>query len=319
MEYVMGIDGGGTKTHVIVADRRGNIVAEATAGATNPNTVAAKELEREFQGLFLTLKKQNSAALKDTAAVFAGMSGAGSIGNKTKLHKLLQELLPGDTAVQVEMDTVNALYSGTYGSPGIVQIAGTGSITYGVNAERAEMRVGGWGYLFGDEGSGYAIGRQGLAAALKYFDGRGAETRLLELICKHFSVNHPQKLITKVYAAASPKSEISPLSKIVFQAYKEGDIVATNILLGSAQELAHNIRTVYTKLFKKNKETAVVLCGGVFNEKDIIPEMVKNELSGNQGIQLILPDIPPVMGSVIGAYQMKRININAAIINNLRG
>lgn len=318
MDYVIGVDGGGTKTSAVIADMQGNIVAEATTGPTNPNIVSAEELELIFQKLFLSLENKHPGIFRDVTALFAGVSGVGNTVNKNNLYKLLQRLLPENIDIQVEMDTINALYSGTYGLSGIVHISGTGSITYGMNSSGDQERVGGWGYLFGDEGSGYDIGRQGLIAALKYFDGRDTETILLQMIYDHFSARHPQELIQKIYSKTSPKNEVSPLSKIVFQAYGKGDTIAATILKGAAKEIAVSIKTLYLKLFESDEEVYVVLCGGVFSEKEIMPEMVKKELSQTEGVQLILPKISPVRGSVVGAYRMKQIKMNENIIHNLR-
>lgn len=319
MNYVIGIDGGGTKTNAVIADMQGNIVAEATTGPTNPNIVSLEEIELIFKSLFMLLESKVPGVFRNVTALFAGVSGAGNTENKNNLYKILQRLLPENIDIQVETDTINALYSGTYGSSGIVHISGTGSITYGVNSNGDENRVGGWGYLFGDEGSGYDIGRQGLTAALRYFDGRAEKTILLQMLYDHFSAYHPQELIHKIYSSSSPKKEISPLAQIVFQAFKKGDPVADNILKEAAREIALSIKTLYLKLFESNEEVYTVLCGGVFSEKEIMLAMVKKELSETEGIQLILPRISPVRGSVVGAYQMKRIKMNENIIQNLRG
>lgn len=317
MEYVMGIDGGGTKTIAVISDINGNIAAQSTAGSTNPNVAATHELEAAFQNLFDSLEKQLPDGLSNITCAFAGISGAGNQENKRNLQKLLKHLLPEHITIQVEADTINALYSGTYGKHGMVQISGTGSITYGINSKGQQGRVGGWGYLFGDEGSGYDIGRQGMIAALKSFDGRGLDTILLQMMYEHFDVDHPQGLIRKIYSSPVPKSEISPLSKIVFAAYKLNDPIAINILSNVGREIAHSIKTLYQKLFKVEENAAAVLCGGIFNEKEILPGLLRNELSADPGIRLILPKVPPVAGSLIGAYLMKQLTINDKIIHNL--
>lgn len=317
MEYVMGIDGGGTKTIAVISDINGIIAAQSIAGSTNPNVAATHELEAAFQNLFDSLEKQLPDGLRDITCAFAGISGAGNQENKRNLQKLLKRLLPEHITIQVEADTINALYSGTYGKHGMVQISGTGSITYGINRSGKHDRAGGWGYLFGDEGSGYDIGRQGMTAALQSYDGRGPDTILMQMMYDHFNIDHPQKLIREIYTSSAPKSEISPLSKLVFAAYKQKDPAAVKILSNTGKEIAHSIKTLYQKLFEPNEEASVVLCGGVFNEKEVIPRLVKNELSADPGIRLILPKVSPAAGSLIGAYLMKQITINDKIIHNL--
>ena len=317
MECVLGIDGGGTKTTAVIADMNGKILAQSNGGPTNPNVIKSHELVSTFQNLFAALEKTWPNILKKVTYAFAGISGAGNTENKRVLEKIMAAPLPDSTVIQVEADTINALYSGTYGKHGIVQISGTGSITYGINSTGKHDRVGGWGYLFGDEGSGYDIGRQGMIAALKSFDKRSGETMLLQMMFNHFEAEHPQELIKRVYASPSPKTAISPLSEIVFAAYKMKDPIAVSIITNAGSEIALSIKTLYQKLFASEERITVVLCGGVFNEKDIIPELLKKELSAYPGIHLILPEVPPVTGSLIGAYMLKKIIINDKIIHNL--
>ena len=108
------------------------LLAQTTVGPSNLNTTSKEELTTTFRELFSTLEKQMGHALR-ISNLFAGVSGGGHEKNKNDLESLLKQLVPNTTKIQVEADPLNALYSGTYGKPGIVQISGTGSITYGIN------------------------------------------------------------------------------------------------------------------------------------------------------------------------------------------
>ncbi|QKY71683.1 N-acetylglucosamine kinase [Lentibacillus sp. CBA3610] len=317
MGYVMGIDGGGTKTKAVIADMNGKVVVAHTTNSTNPNITSKHKLKNTLETLFISIEKSSGIAMKNIKSVCAGVSGAGNEANKTILSDLIESCLPDGIPVRIEADTVNALYSGTYGAPGIVQISGTGSITYGINRQLKHERAGGWGYLFGDEGSGYDIGRQGIISALKSADGRGPETVMLSMIYSHFDVNDAQSLIQNVYSSTTPKNKISPIAEIVFEAYKQHDPSAQAILHQAAKEMAISIETVYEKLFQSGEETEVVLCGGVFSEKDILPELIKRELNHDIATDVTLPEMPPVGGSVIGAYLMENSELDETVINNI--
>lgn len=316
MKYVVGIDGGGTKTVAVITSADGRVAAKSAAGPVNPNVVEKKEIHQTFFELMQDLKQQNNDAFEYLTSLFAGISGAGNDKAVQMLTDMLKGLVPEDTVVQVEPDAINALYSGTWGKPGIVQISGTGSITFGINADGRRDRVGGWGYLFGDEGSGYDMGKAGITAALKAFDGRTKETVLLEMICAHFRIDNPYNLIQKVYASPSPKSEISPIAKLVFDAYRQHDTAAREIIKNTVKELGSSIRTLKAKLYQPEEAVYAVLCGGVFRDKTILPDMLEKELQDDRQLTMVNPEMAPVGGSIIGALLMENNLIDETLIRN---
>ena len=316
MEFILGIDGGGTKTIAAIADSNGNVVAETRVGSTNPNSCTNQELESTFRKLFNDLEKQLPDDFQRISYLFAGIAGTGNEANKILLKEMIKKFIPANTSIHVEPDTINALYSGTYGKPGIVQISGTGSITYGINNNLKYDRVGGWGYLLGDEGSGYDIGRQGIKAVLQAYDGRGPGTIMSQLMFTYFNVDNGHDLIQKIYTSQAPKNEIAVLSKVVIESYKRQDPEADRIIGNVIQEITFSIETLYKKLFSEHDKVKVVLCGGVFSEK-AISELVKNSLSNVPNKMVVLPDIPPVGGSLIGAYVMSGKHPTNDIIKNI--
>lgn len=317
MEYVAGIDGGGTKTVAILADMDGKIVAHSSGGPTNPNVVSQDKLFYTFKTMLDELEQKQPNSVQNISVLFAGISGTGNEASKNDVGKVLLQLLPENTRVQVEPDTINALYSGTYRSHGIVHISGTGSITYGISSDGVHDRVGGWGYLFGDEGSGYDIGRQGIIQALKAHDGRGSDTILLDQITAFFDVTNPYDLVRKIYTAESPKNEIAPIARLVFQSYKQNDAVAEQIISETVQEISKSIRTLHEKLFNQEEKVKAVLCGGVFNDKEMLPQLLKEELKYCRNIQLVLPKVSPAGGAIIGAYLMKKQHLDNSTIQSI--
>ena len=152
------------------------------AESTNIQVKGLDSVKTTLMNMISILRKQAKIELNDINTIYLSLSGAGR-----DLEKLNQKSLEGyklhRIKVIVENDAICALASGTYGESGIVLIAGTGSISYCYNKKTNELnRVGGWGYVLGDEGSGYDIGRQALVAIMKSYDGRGKSTQLTEAL-----------------------------------------------------------------------------------------------------------------------------------------
>lgn len=317
MGYVIGIDGGGTKTEVVLANLDGKVIAKSFSGPTNPNLISDEELEQNFTKLLRDIQMQAPESYRQVTSLFAGISGAATEEAQRKIECILRRIIFDHVHILVQPDAINALYSGTYGTPGIVQIAGTGSITYGINEQLEHHRIGGWGYLFGDEGSGFDLGKRAVIAVLTELDGFGAQTTLTEMLLNYFNVSSARELIERVYRAQIPKDELSPLSKIVFQAYKEKDTVAIEIVMSAAKSLTQAILALQRKHYQKNSLIKVVLCGGVFHDKTILPRLIEQEMIMIENIQVVQPEMQPVGGSIIGAYLMQDRVPDDAIIDNL--
>ena len=202
------------------------------------------------------------------------------------------------------------------GKPGIVQIAGTGSITYGVDQHHRHVRAGGWGYLFGDEGSGYDIGKRAIIAMTQAADRVIKPTRLTEALLDRFQVTHARALVEQIYIADSPKHDIAELSKLVFEYYKKNDPLAEKIISEAAQAMAKQIQTVKQNLFPNQKHIPLVLAGGIFSDEFVMPVILKQLLS-TEDYQLIIPQIPPAGGSLVGALATKKA-LTALQINHIQ-
>jgi N-acetylglucosamine kinase-like BadF-type ATPase len=315
--YVLGIDGGGTKTTGVISDSSGHIYAKEQVGATNQNGVDRNIIERELTSLMEALKNQNPEVFSQLGTVFAGMSGVERDDAKKVIRNYIAKLLPDHTRIVIDNDGVNALYSGTLGAPGIVQISGTGSITFGINANGERKRVGGWGYLIDDEGSGYAVGRDALNAVFKAYDGRASETALTEMILSHFKVGQEPDLIKFIYEVGKSRAVIAPLSKLVVEAADRGDEVAKQILYESSLKIADSIRSLKNQLFD-DKPVLVVLAGGVFNRSDLIVPVIEKVLKNtNCDVNLVKPQMEPVGGAVIAALKHKNISLQESFLKEI--
>jgi N-acetylglucosamine kinase-like BadF-type ATPase len=244
MNYVIGVDGGGTKTLALLGDSEGNVLARGVGGPSNYNAVG-------FDAACLALESAISMAREDypgeVTALCLGLAGAGRTEDIERFQDWAVQKFP-KAAIKVVSDAEVLLMAMAPSGPALVLICGTGSIVYGRTVAGALLRAGGWGYLFGDEGSGYAIGIAALRAVMQGYDGRGPATLLSELVLERFGLHTPLELVQVFYGAESPRSAVATLPDLVEQAAGQGDTVAIAILEKSSQELVGSIIAVYSRL-----------------------------------------------------------------------
>jgi N-acetylglucosamine kinase-like BadF-type ATPase len=154
--------------------------------------------------------------------------------------------------------------AGAGDDPGVVLISGTGSIAYGVNQDGFAARSGGWGYVLGDEGSGYWIGQQALNAVVRSTDGRGSPTRLASLVLEHLSLNKVEGLVREVYDRGLQRQSVASLGPVVERARAEGDLVAAEIMNAAADELVRAAASVIERLQMRGLAFRIVLAGSMF-------------------------------------------------------
>ncbi|MFJ5771863.1 N-acetylglucosamine kinase [Psychrobacillus sp. NPDC093180] len=308
--YLLGIDGGGTKTEGVVADAYGNVFVRVVTGPSNPTSMSKEEFERTISELLQQIQSKNPDIFNQIEVCFAGMAGVGEKGSQRYTKELLKKYLPSRTNIFVDNDAVNALYSGTLGEAGIVQIAGTGAITFGINKNKKVSRVGGWGYLFDDEGSGFYLGNEALKAVFKEHDGRGPSTTLKKQILSYFQLESVPEIIEKVYGREHPKSVIAPISRFVVEEAINQDVVALEIIDEACEKMFHSIKTCHQVLFQNEEPTIIVLSGGVFTDSKLfIQRFQKLAMSSTLPNLMFRKNIiPPVGGAIVAGLnnvQMK--------------
>lgn len=313
--YVIGIDGGGTKTKAVLADEMGNVYASVTTGPSNPNAMVKEELAQTIDFIFQQLKKAAPKEFKACTMCFAGMSGVG----ETKNYNLLRDIFEKQTRtsnlqVVINNDAINALYAGTLGKDGIVHISGTGSITLSLFDHKIN-RVGGWGYLFDDLGSGFAIGKASLEAVFQSYDGRGSTTTLTDLILKYFDCEETPELVKVIYSASNHRTKIAEISQLTFECASDGDLIANEIIRSASKDIAHSINTLIRIHHKETETIPVVLSGGIFKREDIIIPNLKKYLKYPVSLETI--KIEPVYGAVIAGLNQLGVKRDEAFVNRI--
>jgi len=258
--HVLGIDAGGTKTVCVLADERGHVVAEARGGGANLQAAGELQVEK-------VLHQVMDEAIGDRdvrpAAICLGIAGVDRADDAEAVRGIMRRI-GFKTRTLVVNDALIALVAGAGDRPGVVVVAGTGSIAYGRDAAARAARAGGWGYLLGDEGGGFWIGRAALAAVVRQFDGRGPKTLLTELVLDQMRLANPTDLIHAVYGGGVHRYAIASIAPVVERAADDGDAVAAEIIDRAAGELAGAASSVIARLGMRGDPFPTVLSGGVF-------------------------------------------------------
>ncbi|MCX7626273.1 MAG: hypothetical protein N2Z21_08695 [Candidatus Sumerlaeaceae bacterium] len=304
--YVIGIDGGGTKTLGAIADEEGKIIAQYEVGSTNHHSNPLEVVKANLGELITTLLAKAGVQATDVACVCSGMAGVDRPDDKALVKSMMAEFLPNALAIPVN-DGLIALVGGTMRAVGIIVISGTGSIAVGVNKQGIQGRAGGWGHILGDEGSGYMIGLRGLRAVCRAYDGRTGPTLLQDLVMKHFGFDRPEQILGWTKQVQGSKTEIGALSRLVHEAHSRGDATATQILREEAEELALAAAAVARKLFADDNDYEVVVGGGNLRKSRPFFEMFQQAVAKRlPGIPVIMPRREPVEGAVIYALDQLR-------------
>ena len=244
MDYILGVDGGATKTVALLGDLDGRVLARGISGPSNANAVG---FDAACSALESALRMARANYPGEIRALCLGLAGVGRKDDAERFQNWAVHRYP-KTVVKVVTDAEILLIAGAPSGPGQALICGTGSIVYGRTITGELIRAGGWGYLFGDEGSGYAIGSAALRAVMQAHDGRGSETSLSELVLERYGLHTPPELVQTIYGAQSPRLEVAALAELVEQAAEQDDAVAIAILKEAADELTRTIAAVYPKL-----------------------------------------------------------------------
>jgi len=303
--YVIGVDGGGTKTEAALANLEGKIFNLVRTGPSNLRNVG---IEKSVSNIYKAIKKVSIG--RKIISIFIGLA---AIEEEFKFEKekikkeIFKKLRNFKGKLEISSDQILAFRSGTDKKDGIVLISGTGSVCHGWKglqpthhppASRApkEAKTSGWGWV-ADEGSGFWAGQKAFQAIFKELDERGEKTKITKLLFKKWKLKNKEDFLKKIYSRDSIR-QISSISGIIDKAVEKGDKIAKNIMTEAGKELAQTVKTVIRKLNFKNENFPVVLVGRMFKSK-IILNIVKKEIKKiAPKAQFPQPKIEPVIGAV---------------------
>lgn len=260
-DLIIGIDGGGTNTRAQLADRNGALLGTGQAGTSNPLVHGVPGAQHELQSAITRAFQDAKREPERVAALCMGLGGAGRAREQQELVEWAQHELAERAAVVNDGEIT--LAAGTPENQGVAVIAGTGSLAWGRNSSGETARAGGWGYLIGDEGSGFDMAQNALRAATQYADGRAERTTLLAAIMEFWNLSAPQEIVTRVYRSGKGHAALAELAPVVIVEAKAGDPVAQEITHQAAHWLAKSVQAVSHALKFAAGPFPLALTGGL--------------------------------------------------------
>lgn len=305
--YVLGVDGGGTKTHAVILDGQGRVAGEGMAGPSNPLRVGVASAATAVRE---SVERALAAAGLRRADVSAAQVGLAGVRRDDLRERIRESLLSlGVGSIEVSTDAVIALHGATGGEPGLVVIAGTGSICCGVNARGRRACAGGWGPVAGDEGSGSWIARRGLQAVARAADGRGAPTSLVTPCLEYFKVDAVEDLSTAIYAPSMTNERIAGFGRHVLEEAARGDEVAGRLVEEAGHELGQAAAAVVRQLRMERERFQVACVGGVFKAGELVLEPLRETLERTAPRAFLAPPHhpPAVAAALMARAQLPRL------------
>lgn len=293
MEFIAGIDGGGTKTTLLYKYKNSNSVNKKTFGPFNLNGIG--------EDSFTYLIEEIASFLDEKGECSALCIGASGSSNR-KMNEIIDSVFSSSKIQKWKVvgDNEIALEGAFNRKDGIIVISGTGSICF-AKCSDSIFTSGGWGHLLGDEGSGYALARDALKAITVLIDGLGKETIISKLLKDELALFDRSSIISFVYSV--DKKEIASIAPIVEKAGRMGDEIALKIIKNNASLLAQKVKSVSVKLPKD--ERRLVLCGSLLTNDTLLREYFIQEIEKqDKEIEIVEPAFSPDMGALLIAKRM---------------
>ncbi|HZQ05347.1 MAG TPA: BadF/BadG/BcrA/BcrD ATPase family protein [Anaerolineae bacterium] len=309
---ILGIDGGGTRTRAQLANGEGRVLGAGHGGTSNPMVHGLEAAERELDMAIARAFEQANLPRERVNALVMGLGGAGGTREQNELSEWARTRIA--ERVRVVNDAEIVLAAGAVENWGVALIAGTGSFAWGRNRAGETARAGGWGYLMGDEGSGFDLARQGLRAATQAADGRGESTRLLDAILEFWHLAAVDDLTTKVYRSGLSHAEIARVAQVVVRTAETGDAVAERLVGEAAYALALAVRAVSRALELNASAFPLALTGGLLLGSLFLREKLIGELEREGGRA---SPIELVHEPIVGAVRLARELAEHALTNEV--
>ncbi len=314
MAYYLGIDGGGTKTRCLLAGET-TVVAQAMTGGCNIIRLGEQQAREALRTAIRQVCATAKVSPDQIRAICIGAAGAARPEIEAKIRGILSgiisETASGNALPRIEVagDSVIALEAAFGAGPGVIAIAGTGSIVYGRDSAGHTARAGGWGFAISDEGSGHWIGRRAISDILSAHD-QGLETTLTAMVLQSstfttMALSTIDQLVEQ--ANSTPPPNFPRLFPIVLRAADEGDSIARELLTEAGTKLAALAAIVIRRLAPDAPEVLlpVAMTGSVFRQSSVVRQIFYNTLQASfPGIEVRQNLVDPVEGALARARRM---------------
>lgn len=309
MEVILAIDGGGSRTRCLAIDSQCRVVSQSETGPSNHLLIARDVVKRSLTEAINQTLESGGLDRADVVCISAGMAGVDFDGaGADKMETLLREM--GFENLVLNGDMVIA-HAGALGlQPGVIALAGTGSAILGIGADGQRVKVGGWGPVYGDEGSAYRIGQMALRAAARAYDGRGPATALTARLLQALGLVEFRETLWRVYVDGMEPREIAALSRVAHEVANGGDEVARAIFYLGGAELAESVEAAIRQLGLSQREVPVSYQGSVLESCALLRERFEETLRQHEPKCMVQP---PRFEAVLGAYLLGRTAVGWAV------
>jgi len=312
-DLFVGIDGGGTKTTLVLADHQGNPLARVSGGPSNFLIIGTDKASEVVFSLIEHCCTTTHRSMNEIVSVVAGLSGAGRDTDRFRMRDALvaRARRSGVTFdhVAVESDARVALEGAFRGKPGIILIAGTGSIALGKAPDNSIHRVGGWGRVIGDEGSGYAIGQESLNVVSRHHDGRISAPLLAKLIGERFGLDSQERIINAVYRE---QFDLASLVPVVLEAAEKGDDESRRIVTHASVQLSEIARAIVLKIEgatrgARRQKLPLAMLGGLLTKETVLTKILTQKIVFSlPQITIVKPEAQPETGAALLAMKFEK-------------
>ncbi|WP_155592596.1 N-acetylglucosamine kinase [Lysinibacillus cavernae] len=318
-QYIIGVDGGGTRTRAVIGTKNGEVLAFVEGAGTNMKSTPPDVVRQEILKILAQLLQKAGLTKSDVSMIFLCVAGGDRYVDIARWEKWVDTIFSGTTCkVKITNDAVAALTSGTFTQEGLVVIAGTGSIVYAVEKNHHVSRVGGWGHLLGDEGSGYYIGQEALRAIAQQYDVLGSNGDVFaDTILEQLAISDPTEIITLIYEHPQPRVCIASIARTVLRLAEQNNERAKDIIEKAVIYLVQLIQT----MLKKEPQVSnfpIVICGGLFGNLYFVQCFQEKLQQATIHNRLILPEVPPVIGAFINGLFCEGIQMTEALQRTIK-
>ncbi len=306
--YYLGVDGGGSKTTAAVCNSDGKVLLRAVGGSINFYSVGLETARKNMLAVMDELyKKLGENSFK---AACIGMSALSGEASREETEKFTQGIIIAEK-VLMHSDVFVALKCMFTKGVCAVVISGTGSMLCARTAEGDIVTAGGWGYILGDEGSGYCVSLEAIRYAVRAFDGAEKPTTLTSAVMKHFGVDKMPELIDRFYNPTITRTEIASFASKVFDCAEDGDSASFGIIDTQAAMLADSAAAMLKDF---PDDTPVGLWGGLFEHHGLMRTLFTKHLNSKRNFQTRLLCCPAECGALAAALEIDGIEITEKIV-----
>lgn len=296
---ILAIDGGGSRTRCLAMDRDGRVLGAGESGASNHLLVDLPTVKESLSQAVETALSLAGRTVSDVACVSAGMAGVDYDGaGSVEMEDVFREFGFGEAVVNGDM--VIAHVGALAGEPGVLALAGTGSSILGIAADNRRVKVGGWGPIFGDEGSAYGIAQNCLRAAARSFDGRAGKTALLGAITAALGIGDFSNSVKRIYVERMEPRDIAALCRAAYEVAEGGDETAVEVFRRAGDELAESASAAARRLGLEGSDARFSYQGSVLESCAIVRERFAELLKKYfTDASVVAPRHKPVIGAFL--------------------